>query len=419
MAAHLFRLLGTEDVRIQSFVQRLESASGNQGIDVRLSAEVVGKAHMTMKSLGLDPHDSDGREVYAALMDMVERHDSFLLKHIGLDQTAHNDEVVTALHALIRKLHIPRRVWVIKHARLKKILTEKPPRRAMKALGYRSVASMLKREPAPHVLAVAMHVESDAWKKRYYKQYQSVTHLDFELRDIQFCMPTTRHWNELGARISSELQNNIITIREVGAIVLLPLPNEHIRGVCIALLTLLLLQAEELRVYSSYLKLHQMKPDFGDILSNIAFSTDEAHVKVLGEKMHWRVLHTHLGSGDASIPDFFEPHVSIEDLSWRKVEDVFCAIEPALNFWRGNEYVGGVYGATPVSHNLLDAIVNYSNKIPYEHRVVSHMRSALWDEMLTRYIGSNHVRSLALGHLREGFFDESEVIQDINTATYS
>lgn len=51
---------------------RLEKAAGNAGIDTRLVADITHKAHDAMRSLGLDPADTTGVELFNALKNVVQ-----------------------------------------------------------------------------------------------------------------------------------------------------------------------------------------------------------------------------------------------------------------------------------------------------------------------------------------------------------
>lgn len=407
MAEQLHRLLGTNEAISQASIQQLERASGNPGHDVRLVAEIIGKSQLAVRSLGLDPRDSSDREVYAALMQLAELHEQFLRNYIGLVETATTDEILDGVVQLICKLHIPREVFVLKHSVVKRLLGHKPPKRTMKLLGYRSIPSMLKREPVEHVLSVALEKESATWKQAYYKLYDELKPTDFEQRPITVCRPKNRCWEDVGQSLSQELQTNVLMVPELGSIIVLPLPQRSWRGICLAVSVMTLLFHQELRMYSSFFKLQHLKPHFGASLAQ-ALSGDKQHVaEVFGHDIQWRIVHTHFHTvGADQAADLLEPHLSLEDLWLRKVEDVLCSLEPAFSFWRGNEYVGGFFSTQqPVSFNLLDTTLNYVNNLDYQQRVISNMRSSLWDEILQRYFDNNYIRSLVLEQLSLGVLE--------------
>jgi len=51
---------------------QLEKTSGNGGIDTRLIADILEKAHVVMRQLGLDTNDTTARELYQALIASVK-----------------------------------------------------------------------------------------------------------------------------------------------------------------------------------------------------------------------------------------------------------------------------------------------------------------------------------------------------------
>jgi len=110
--------------------------------------------------------------------------------------------------------------------------------------------------------------------------------------------------------------------------------------------------------------------------------------------------------------------VSIDDLAWQKAEDVLIRIEPALAFWRDTDFVGITIGEEekPVSFNLLDVTLNYANEIPCDKRIIHNMQSALWDELLVRYMSSNHIRSQILSQLDHGNIDTHDIMDNMDFA---
>jgi hypothetical protein len=51
----------------------LEKSTGNSGIDTRLIADILEKAHKVMRVIGLDTHDTTGHELYTALLAASKR----------------------------------------------------------------------------------------------------------------------------------------------------------------------------------------------------------------------------------------------------------------------------------------------------------------------------------------------------------
>jgi hypothetical protein len=75
MALYLQRILNAEEPKFSSGLVKLEKATGNDGVDTRLIADIIEKSHHIMRNLKLDPQDTTGFELYTALLAAV-RHES-------------------------------------------------------------------------------------------------------------------------------------------------------------------------------------------------------------------------------------------------------------------------------------------------------------------------------------------------------
>lgn len=72
MSGILQKLLGVDERLFETGIKALEKSTGNSGIDVRLIADLLEKGHTCMRTLGLDPSDTEGRELYHSLMVSVK-----------------------------------------------------------------------------------------------------------------------------------------------------------------------------------------------------------------------------------------------------------------------------------------------------------------------------------------------------------
>lgn len=73
MAHQLQQLLGRDDALFQPVLQQLEHSTGNDGVDVRLIADILHEAHGVMRQLGLDTTNSTPLEIYNSLRSYVAR----------------------------------------------------------------------------------------------------------------------------------------------------------------------------------------------------------------------------------------------------------------------------------------------------------------------------------------------------------
>jgi len=394
MSRILSELLGASEPLLKHDISRLESASGNNSVDVRLTAEIIGKVQIKTRELGLDPSDSTASEVYYALMNLIKLHDGFLAKKIGVDPDASAPRQLQKIRDAAFLVDIPRTAWVLKHSSAKRLLKSQPPKQAMKHLGYKSLDSMLKREPIPELFAAVKLFEAESWYEDFIASYKHLQPADFEIRKVEIKIPESKKWQTAAEKFVAKNRHNILAVRELGAIIILPVELPKKSALTITLLSLVLHHINEIRMYSAFYKLHQMRPNFGQVLASSLLNDTDNHVSMAGHRVHWRVVNRHFGNS-LSHPEVFEPHVVADDLAWRKAEEILYKIEPALYFWHELDYVAGFEGSLPVSFNLLDVAINTINDISYEQRTYGHFQDALWNELFLRYLGQpaleNHV----------------------------
>src|ERR1044071_5499991 len=111
MSRLLSELLGASEPMFSASVRQLERGSGDQGVDVRLTAEIIGEAHMRIRELGLDPADTTGRELYHGLTNLVKLHEKFMAERLGIDDPTNVEEVLECLRVTVEKIHIPKTAW--------------------------------------------------------------------------------------------------------------------------------------------------------------------------------------------------------------------------------------------------------------------------------------------------------------------
>ncbi len=71
MTHALKRLLGNDHPLFSANITELERATGGDGVDTRLIADIIERTHRVMRNIGLDPTDSRASEVYYALNALV------------------------------------------------------------------------------------------------------------------------------------------------------------------------------------------------------------------------------------------------------------------------------------------------------------------------------------------------------------
>ncbi|HEX7633486.1 MAG TPA: hypothetical protein VF401_04140, partial [Candidatus Saccharimonadales bacterium] len=195
-------------------------------------------------------------------------------------------------------------------------------------------------------------------------------------------------------------KHNLLSFKELGALVFLPLPKDAPAGSTTVSLSLALHELNEIRAASTFIKLCQVRPDFGDVVRSVI--TDEAQLnsQLLDQPMPWHLVQrfyarlTH--HEDAQV---FEPHIQLEDIAWHPIEETLKAIEPSFAFWQQAAHLGALFDRQPVSLNVIDAALNYCNQLPYERRMVHYFQRSLWHELLLRYLRRESVEEAVASEL--------------------
>lgn len=387
MSTVLSQLLGAGEPMFSIALGQLERASGNVGIDVRLTADIVMRKNQALKALGLDVQDTNGAELFHALQHLVKKHDGFIAKRLGADDPTDVATVLELAARAGRNARVPHDAWVIKRSVLKRLIKALPPKQVMKLLGYRTVDSLLKREQPELLVAAIRMVESESFQQDFVKRYAALTPQDFEVRIIEIVHPTTAKWQAIAKDFVAANRHNIAHAKEAGVIVVLPLPVKNLSGVTLAVLPRILHYLNEIRLYSAYFKLRQMQAGFGTLVQQTLLEDPDDHARVAGQAIHWRMIHRHFGQQDL-LPELFEPHVSPQDMRWHSVTWPLIALEPALSFWEPLEYSGVAVNGHVVSLHIMDVAESAINELSYDQRTNRHMRRTLWCELYSRYVAT-------------------------------
>lgn len=400
MAKFLRDLLDAQEPLFSLSLKQLEKASGQYGTDTKLIGDIYAQAHTATKQLHLDHLDTTGPELYHALLGQVELHDKHLANAIGGKNPDSVSEMLPLILGAIAQVKMPRTCWVLKNSVAKDFLRNNPPLGVMKVLGHTSIESMLKHENLAEVFGALRFAEDGDWLRAFNENYKTVQPTDFEQREINVVQMPLKKWGDIAEHFIAKKRHNITHLKELGVILVLPLKEERMKGITLKIMPLLLHYFNEIRLYSAFFKLKQVQPDFGEIFVTTLNADPDMGSIMSGHNIHWRVIQRYFGKlGDESHPEIFKPHVQPEDLHWRKAEHTLYAIDPELNFWRDMDYVGLMKKDGPVSFNLMDVSLSYSNEVPYDQRYLYHFRESLWNEIFMRYMGHKTLENQVLKQL--------------------
>jgi len=407
MTRLLAELIGGSERLLRNDLAKLEKVSGHPNADIRLTTEVMQATKDKLKELGLDPQDTTGPELYAALQERLKDDDARLVATIHAAGGDPDDVLSGVTHAL-QQLPLAGTCFALKSTIAKRMFTKTQPKKAMKQLGYRSFESMLKHEPVAAILAVAWSVESPSWRKSFTDQYAKLNASDFETRAITVIHPKSAKWVALGSDLVRQHKHSVLSFKEIGAVVLLPLPpNDQPPAFTTTTLILALQAMNEIRSASSFLRLHQLRPDFGQIVQRLTYEEPQLIAEQLDQPVAWRVIQRFYARfKDFFNPDAFELDIQRHDLSWHSIERSLERLEPSLGFWRGTEHLALLHNHQPVSLNIIDVALSYCNNLPFESRVVHHTRQALNQEILLRYLQPENVEQLIRSQLQPELVSE-------------
>jgi hypothetical protein len=385
-------------------INRLEKANGNQSTDIRVSTSVLQQTQSKIRQLGLDPVDTTAAELYHVLSERVKDDDAKLTKTLRREAATYVSAEGNVVDGMVHVLtHAPghKSCYALKASSLRALMKKAPPKKAMKQLGYRSLDSFLKHEAPAAVLAAAWLTESVSWQKQLLDQYKKLKPKDFETRMIAIVQPGTRHWQELAAKVVDQKKHNLLSFKELGAAVLLPLPKNLPAGAVTVSLSLALHELNEIRATSTFLKLCQVRADFGSLVQTVA--RDEPHVssKLLDQPVPWHLIQRYYSRLSNHFREqLFEPHIQLEDMAWQPIERMLSHIEPSMAFWHDSSHLGLMQDRQPVSLNIVDAALNLCNHVPFENRIANYFRHSLWHELLLNYLNHDTVEQTVLAQLQ-------------------
>ena len=131
MSKILRDLLDAEEPIFSLSLRQLEAASGHKGVDAALIGEIARKMRESIETLGLDPDDTTGPELYAALMARMKVDNERVTKLIGGTDADDVKHMVPLMVKAVENMKINREAWVLKEIAW---LNEHPPNRVRRPI---------------------------------------------------------------------------------------------------------------------------------------------------------------------------------------------------------------------------------------------------------------------------------------------
>lgn len=397
MTRILSELLRAEEPHFRLQLRQLEWVSGHQNIDIKLTVEVVQAAKRKIKQLGLDPQDTTTEELYQVLLARVSADDKRLERALRTRAATHISAEADLMAGMAHALQAEAGQitgFSIKSSVLKRFLKNHPAKRLLKQLGYRSVDAMLRNETPAVLVAAAYSVESLAWRKTWLDGYKQLHPADFESRQPQIVTLTGKRWQGLAAKLMAEKAHTVLSMPELGSVMLLPLPPEQERpsGMVVASVALALQELNEIAATANYLRASQIHKDFASRVQAAATGQVQLNAPFMAQALPWRLVERYFATTKSTITEeVFGPYIQAADFTWHDIEAKLSKLCPGMAFWEGTSYITFLHKGHAVSCNVLDAAISACNQLRYDGRSLHHAKQALWNELTLRYLDHESV----------------------------
>lgn len=383
LMSYLAHLFGEPASKVSRTIDKLEQASGQLSLDVRLISTLQQKTHQAMTDLGLDPLDTTPTELHHSLQVRATRDDKALQEALNLtdNDSQHALEVVTSRYKDFFKRQ---NAWKVKKSSVKKLLLQTPPRAVMEKLRYRSATSLVKNEQVNEILAAARFMEPAAWQTNLAKRYHHLTSQDFEHGSLEVSCLSPERWPGLAR--SGKDGAHLLLLPELGSVVCLPSSGPLKPGFLLLLAWQYVSAHTYLGFSSLMIKLHRLQSHPGWLVKELHNPGDAYIAKLAGQPINWEIIAQSLRDDkDRTILSTFNEALDDEDLSLPDGQMVLQKTMPELKWWGDYLQTGAVLHKQPVSVALGDAAINLLQGRTFTHRSLEVMRRNLWRILLSSY----------------------------------
>jgi hypothetical protein len=251
------------------------------------------------------------------------------------------------------------------------------------------------------IIAAGWIKEPKAWRTKILDQYKSLQAADFEDRKVSIIYPNNFKWRSLGQELVEATNSHILSIKELGQIIIVPSESTLPDGVVTATFSLCIEQINEIIASSSYLKFNQTKKKFGPSVLEVIGDRPLLESTLLDAPVSWFLIQKYYSrAADGFREDIFEPYIHFEDMVWHNVEDILADLVPSFEFWKNTTYLGYQHQSKLVSLNLIDNAINLCNNLHLNYRLDNHFRKSLWHELQTRYMKHEPIEQSILAELQ-------------------
>ena len=389
MARVIADILNAHPVEFSHLIEQWEAKTGRKGHDLSLYSDMRTKAAQAIKQLRLDPTDTVQGELYYALQDRARLDNEWLAEKLSISRQDSQEETIKKIVNWLKTLSSSDKVWVGKPNYYRALLKKQPPKATMKAIGLRSVDSMLKRNSVAEILAYASELESADWQKKLSQSLRKSRPVDFDDCEIE-CIYVSKDRRSKLEKSGFPVAKIVTPNFNLGALVIIPPPSRFPLDV-LALTVLIAEAIYEIRKHSALYRILSVRKDFGEHIMAIN-SLGITRASLALSDIGWNSLHRHLVGNEFIMSRLEQPHISREDLMAQSSVDVLMKLDPRFGYWKGLEYaVYGPIDGQVISLNIVDVALNASNQRSNRLSSSDYARMRLWEELWARYLTSDHV----------------------------
>lgn len=382
MSKIIAELLGADRRSFDKIVQRLEHITIQPGVDTRLTAEIITMTREKSRRLGLDPADSTPKELYYSLLSKAAEDGESLRQKLDIDDNTKPADAAKIIANKTQELIRKDIVVCLQSATVKKILKAVPPKKTMRALKFRSIDSVLKREDPLVLYALAKRFESDSWHSQIQARLKRLQSRDVQEHPVQV-LSLPEEWLQ---KLADHSYDTVLqSVPETGTILLLPSIPLKTKGAVLLTVSLVLQAAQKLSIESLRYRARSLSVGMESLLPEIAAGLLHELDPIHGLTPSWSSVYQLLAEQSKHrLPDF---EFVLSDLSWESTETRIASLSSELDFWVNSHYLGFAQtDGLPLSLHIVDVTASLVMKRSYGEHVVSHMRTSLWNEFQLRYL---------------------------------
>jgi len=312
-------------------------------------------------------------------------------------------------------------LFVLKKEKAEEILRKNPPPNIIKALNYKNIEELLKKEDLIEIFCALRFIESNEWMHNFFdKVYVKLTPNDFEKRKVDLRILSGK-WLKIAEKFMEKKYHNVSHLKELGVIFIIPLkidtPGETLR-----LFSLILHYLHEVDFYSNLFEMRAKATPLSNRASfgkSLIFLLKGEVLKVsrpFDGKIKWLIIQRYLAKDNPNDPRLFIPHANPEALHWKKAENDISRFGErvdgvSLKRWYELDWVGGFFkeeedGESLISFDLVDNVMSLVKR-GERAKYLYHQQEALWNKIFEEYMGINNLEKLIIENFDKGYISLS------------